>query len=133
MAVAGVEEEVGAGALFGVGQLPGQQGGERRPGHPGTGEHPGTLHLRVGGDHEDAIELALRALFSPDAERTPATITDVVSGALAFAGASTLAALGLFQILAWRFAADARRINLHSRPVETDRHSSDVDWSTRES
>lgn len=79
-----------------------------------------------------AIELALRALFAPDGERTSATIPEVVSVALAFAGASRLAALGLFQILAWRFAADARRINLHSaRPVDEDKRDSDVDWATR--
>jgi hypothetical protein len=80
-----------------------------------------------------AIELALRALFSPDAQRTVATIADVLGGALAFAGASTLAALGLFQILAWRFAADARRIDLHSPPAESNkRQDSEVDWATRE-
>lgn len=80
-----------------------------------------------------AIELALRALFAPDADRTPGTIIDVVSGALAFSGASTLAALGLFQILAWRFAADARRIDLHSpRSEPKRRQDSEVDWATRE-
>lgn len=79
-----------------------------------------------------AIELALRALFSPDGARTTATIPEVVSAALAFAGASRLAALGLFQILAWRFAADARRIDLHSPRVEReDKPDSGGDWATR--
>ena len=80
-----------------------------------------------------AVELALRALFAEAAERSVAMIADVVSGALAFSGASTLAALGLFQILAWRFGPDARRINLHSPPKERKPlEESDVDWSTRD-
>jgi hypothetical protein len=79
-----------------------------------------------------AVELGLRALFLPSGERTSATVPEVISAALAFAGASRLAALGLFQILAWYFAADARRINLHSaRQEEEDKHDSDVDWATR--
>jgi hypothetical protein len=79
-----------------------------------------------------AIELALRALFAPGGERTAATIPEVVTAALAFAGVSRLAALGLFQILAWRFAADARRIDLHSPPVESEKKpDSEVDWATR--
>jgi len=57
------------------------------------------------------------------------------SGAVAFGGASGLAALGLFQILAWRFAADARRIDLHSRresrPPGSDRDPAS-EWSTRD-
>lgn len=79
-----------------------------------------------------ATELALRALWSPGALRTPTNIIHVGIAATAFAGAAVLAALGLFQIAAWRFAADARRINLHppvSRPE--GRRDSDVDWSTR--
>ena len=80
-----------------------------------------------------AVELALRALWSPGALRTPANIVHVSIAATAFAGAAVLAALGLFQIAAWRFAADARRINLHppaSRPAPR-RDDSDVDWTTR--
>jgi len=80
-----------------------------------------------------ALELALRALWSPGALRTPANIVHVSIAATAFAGAAILAALGLFQIAASRFAADARRINLHppaSRP-EARRDDSNVDWSTR--
>jgi len=83
-----------------------------------------------------ALELALRALFAQGYEGGSAplsVITDVVSGALAFSGASTLAALGLFQILAWRFAADARRIDLHSPKSERKKlEDSAVDWATRE-
>jgi hypothetical protein len=80
-----------------------------------------------------AVELALRALWSPGALRTTANIVHVSIAATAFAGAAVLAALGLFQIAAWRFAADARRINLHppaSRPAPR-RDDSDVDWTTR--
>jgi hypothetical protein len=80
-----------------------------------------------------ATELALRALWSPGTLRTTGNIVHVGIAATAFAGAAILAALGLFQIAAWRFAADARRINLHppaSRP-EGRRDDSDVDWSTR--
>jgi hypothetical protein len=79
-----------------------------------------------------AVELAVHALLLPDGARTTATIPEVVSAALAFAVACTLAALGLFQILAWRFAADARRIDLHSSRVEQEgRRDSEVDWATR--
>jgi hypothetical protein len=60
----------------------------------------------------------------------------VITGALAFGGASALASLGLFQILAWRFAADARRIDIHRPPRASHPPDSDPDpasdWSTRE-
>jgi hypothetical protein len=75
------------------------------------------------------VDLALRGI-----EHGP--LLGVVTGALAFGGASALAALGLFQILAWRFAADARRIDLHpplrssSPPPSSPDPTSD--WSTRE-
>ena len=52
-----------------------------------------------------ATELALHALWSPGALRTPASFVHVAIAATAFAGAAVLAALGLFQIAAWRFAA----------------------------
>jgi hypothetical protein len=79
-----------------------------------------------------ATELALRALWSPGALRTPANFVHVAIAATAFAGAAVLAALGLFQIAAWRFAADARRIDLHPPASRPERNrDSDVDWSTR--
>ena len=80
-----------------------------------------------------AAELAIRALWSPGALQTPANIVDVSIAATAFAGAAILAALGLFQIAASRFAADARRINLHppASGPEVRRDDSNVDWSTR--
>ena len=79
-----------------------------------------------------AAELALRALWSAGALRTPADLVHVIIAATAFVGAAVLASLGLFQIAAWRFAADARRIDLHppaSRPER--KRDDDADWSTR--
>ena len=79
-----------------------------------------------------AAELGLRALWAPGALRTPINILHISVAATAFAGAAALAAFGLFQIAAWRFAADARRINLHppaSHPKA--RPDSDGDWSSR--
>jgi hypothetical protein len=75
-----------------------------------------------------AIDLALRGVGH-------GPLLGVVTDAIAFGGAAALASIGLFQILAWRFAADARRIDLHSRresdPPDTDRTASS-DWSTLE-
>ena len=80
-----------------------------------------------------ALDLALTGLgFRTD----PASLLGIATCAIAFGGASALASLGLFQILAWRFAADARRIDLHSRPRESRPPGSDrgpaSDWSTRD-
>ncbi len=76
-----------------------------------------------------ALELLLRGL-------TPGPLLGVATGAVAFGGAAALAALGVFQILAWRFAADARLIDLHSSPRSSMPPRSDreppSDWSTRE-
>lgn len=74
------------------------------------------------------LELAVRGIG-----RGP--LLGVCTGAVAFGGAVALASLGVFQILAWRFAADARRIDLHlprrdSRPSSDDDPASD--WSTRD-
>ncbi|AUX33673.1 MULTISPECIES: hypothetical protein [Sorangium] len=54
---------------------------------------------------------------------TPRDLVSVLSAGLAFAATSALTSLGLFQILAWRLAADARRIDLH-RP-ENDKEGGD--------
>ncbi|WP_437933097.1 hypothetical protein [Sorangium sp. So ce341] len=54
---------------------------------------------------------------------TPRDLVSVLSAGLAFAATSALTSLGLFQILAWRLAADARRIDLH-RP-ENDKDGRD--------
>jgi hypothetical protein len=80
-----------------------------------------------------ALDLALEGLgFRSDQW----ALLGIATGAVAFGLASALASLGLFQILAWRFAADARRIDLHSgrresRPPESDRGPGS-DWSTRD-
>ncbi len=80
-----------------------------------------------------AVELVVAALGAPGARLDAASVIQVIIPALAFVGSAVLSALGLFQIVAWRFAADARRINLHSpRPEVEDLHDSRTDWSTRE-
>jgi hypothetical protein len=80
-----------------------------------------------------AAELAARGIARQGTGQ--AALIASFSGAFAFGVAACLAALGIFQILAWRFAADARRIDLHRKPSEPDR-TPDVepgsDWSTRE-
>jgi hypothetical protein len=58
-------------------------------------------------------------------------IVGTIASALAFAATSAITSLGLFQILAWRLAADARRIDLHSRPKEAaKRQQSGGEWLT---
>lgn len=59
-------------------------------------------------------------------------VVGALAASLAFAAASAMTSLGLFQILAWRLAADAaRRINLHSRPKDRrDRPQSGGEWLT---
>jgi hypothetical protein len=75
-----------------------------------------------------SFELGLRSLGQ-------GSLLGAGTGAIAFGGAAGLASLGLFQILAWRFAADARRIDLHSRrdskPPASDRDPPS-DWSMRD-
>lgn len=74
-----------------------------------------------------AADVALRAVFK--GTPTPPFLIAAITAAVGFAGAATLAAFGVFQILAWRFAADARRIDLHA-PRRHD-HRSDPrgpDW-----
>ncbi len=44
----------------------------------------------------------------------------VATGAVAFGGGSALGALGVFQIVAWRFAADARRIDFALSPARIE-------------
>ena len=63
--------------------------------------------------------VALLSAFSPR------DIVSVLSAGLAFAATSALTSLGLFQILAWRLAADARRIDLHSRHPEHEKDGRD--------
>ena len=79
-----------------------------------------------------AIELSLRALWSPGATRSIPSVVEVATAGIAFGGASALASIGVFQILAWRFAADARRIDLHSPAVAAPKNDPASDWSTRD-
>jgi hypothetical protein len=80
-----------------------------------------------------AADVALSALGSPIAEGSLRGVAHVVAAAAGFAGTAAVASLGLYQILASRFAADARRINLHATPKEAKpRQPSSSDWSTKE-
>jgi len=75
-----------------------------------------------------ALDLGVRGLGK-------GPLIGVATGAVAFGGAAALASLGGFQILAWRFAADARRIDLHSPRRDSmspeSRREPPSDWSTR--
>jgi hypothetical protein len=82
-------------------------------------------------------ELTLRAMAARGALASIDGIGEVVASAVAFAGASAIASLGLFQIAAWRFAADARRIDVHAQPKGSapsggSGDESSGEWSMRE-
>jgi hypothetical protein len=80
-----------------------------------------------------AIDLALRGVGAPDAKLTLTSAASIVASSAVFAGTSAMASLGLFQLLAWRLAADARRINLHAERKEQKRKTlPSSDWSTKE-
>lgn len=80
-----------------------------------------------------ACDVALSALAAPNAAGSLTGIAHVVATAAVFAGTSAMASLGLFQLLAQRFAADARRINIHAKPKDVKpRQPSASDWSTKE-
>jgi len=80
-----------------------------------------------------AVDVALSVLSRPYATGSLVGVAHVVVAAVGFAGTSAVASLGLYQILASRFAADARRINLHAKPKDVKpRHPSASDWSTKE-
>ena len=80
-----------------------------------------------------ATDMALSSLASPIAARSWMGVTHIVAAAVGFAGTSMVASLGCYQILASRFAADARRINLHAEPREVKpRQPSGSDWSTKD-
>lgn len=80
-----------------------------------------------------ALDLALKDIGAPGARLSVTTVASVVTSAAVFAGTSAMASLGLFQVLAWRFAADARRINLHPAPKEAKRKPMpSSDWSTKD-
>jgi hypothetical protein len=108
-----------------VGSLPGFMGSETTGAASLTG--PGVI---VG----LSAELLLHALSTPDTLGSWASIGTIAISTAAFAGTSVMAALGLFQILASRFCADARRIDLHAQPRQATKSSpssSSGDWSTR--
>lgn len=80
-----------------------------------------------------ATDVALSSLASPIAAGSLIDVAHVVVAAVGFAGTSAVASLGLYQILASRFAADARRINLHAKPKDVKpRQPSGSDWSTKD-
>jgi hypothetical protein len=82
-----------------------------------------------------ALELASRGVAVVGLSSGLAPLLGVMVGASGFGAAAGFTALGLFQILAWRFAADARRIDLHSplrEPAPRAEHDPSREWSTRE-
>jgi hypothetical protein len=83
-----------------------------------------------------AIELGSRGVATVGISGGLSPLVGIGVGAVGFGAAAGFTALGLFQILAWRFAADARRIDLHSpRRDGGDRaseHDPANDFPTRE-
>lgn len=82
-----------------------------------------------------ALELASRGVAVVGLSGDLAPLLGVLVGAAGFGAAAGFTALGLFQILAWRFAADARRIDLHSplrEPAPRSEHDPSREWSTRD-
>jgi hypothetical protein len=76
-----------------------------------------------------AGDVLIAGLAQLNALSRPADIVGVVTAPLAFAAVSAITSLGLFQILAWRLAADARRIDIHSPPKDaSDRPKPDGEW-----
>ena len=59
-AMAGVDQEVGAAALFRIGHLPGEDRREFLFRHARTGENAGALHRFRRGDHDYRVDTALR-------------------------------------------------------------------------
>ena len=81
------------------------------------------------------LELASRGIVVVGLLGRLPPLVSVMVAAAGFGASAGFTALGLFQILAWRFAADARRIDLHSPPREVPPKSQRdpvSDWSTRE-
>ena len=80
------------------------------------------------------VALAADLAFIGLALLAPVTIAGavgVVAAALSFGATSALTSIGLFQIVAWRLAPDARRIDLHPHPKkekESSRPRSGTDW-----
>lgn len=82
-----------------------------------------------------ALDLALSGLATVGIEGPASVLLALGVGAVGFGAAAGFTSLGVFQILAWRFSADARRINLHSPKPDSQRapdHYPPSDWSTRD-
>jgi hypothetical protein len=82
-----------------------------------------------------ALELGSRGLATVGIPGGVSPLLGIGVGAVGFGAAAGFTALGLFQILAWRFAADARRIDLHparNEPESAIERDAPSDWSTRE-
>lgn len=82
-----------------------------------------------------AVELACRGIAVVGISQGIAPLVGIFVGAAGFGAAAGFTALGLFQILAWRFAADARRIDLHSRlrePPPPSDHDPSREWTSRD-
>ena len=82
-----------------------------------------------------ALDLALSGIATLGIGGGAPVLLALGVGAVGFGAAAGFTSLGLFQILAWRFAADARRIDLHSPKPESQRtpdHDPPSDWSTRD-
>lgn len=67
----------------------------------------------------------------PAAGLTGAALREAAVTAVAFAATALLSALGLFQILAWKFAPAARKIDVRRTPEEIEERPSIEEWSSR--
>lgn len=67
----------------------------------------------------------------PAASLTAGALLDAAVTAVALAASALLSALGLFQILAWKFAPAARKIDIRRTPAEATERPSIEEWSTR--
>ena len=78
-----------------------------------------------------ALELASRGFAVVGLTGGLPPLVGVTVGAAGFGAAAGFTALGLFQLLAWRFAEDARRIDIHSPPRDhspPSEHDPSSEW-----
>ena len=78
-----------------------------------------------------SLELASRGFAVVGLTRGLPPLVGVTVGAAGFGAAAGFTALGLFQLLAWRFAEDARRIDIHSPPRDhspPSEHDPSSEW-----
>lgn len=100
---------------------------------------PGSLADILGVAQAATVEAVQSATEEPEVLRSAPTVAlpasalwDSAMTAVGFAGSALLSAVGLFQILAWKFAPVARKIDVR-KPTEAipeDRQSAE-EWSTR--